>query len=100
MILPAIYCVIAIAAWIDFLRRPPDGLANLGLMIVVWPAALLDLTMRSPADTERSALMPQKWGYYGDHGIFFWVSVISIASGLWLIGAFVDRRIAKAKGRH
>ena len=46
LVLPAGYGVIAALAWIDFIRLPPDGLANLGLMLVVLPVTALDLLLR------------------------------------------------------
>jgi len=46
MALPALYMVIALGAWLDFARLPPDGLANLGLMLVVLPVTALDLALR------------------------------------------------------
>src|ERR671916_629149 len=58
IILPAIYCTIAALAWIDFARLPPDGLANVGLMLVVLPVTVLDLTLRGLLGLARSPLMP------------------------------------------
>ena len=49
--LPALYLVIALGGWLDFARLPPDELANLGLMLVVFPVTALDLALR-PADDQ------------------------------------------------
>lgn len=90
LVLPAVYLLVALGAWIDFARLPPDGLANLGLMLVVLPVALLDLALR-PADSPGSSvLIPDGWGYYADHAIFFAISVAVLASVLFLLGRFID----------
>jgi hypothetical protein len=92
MILPAAYCAIALVAWLDFSRLPPDGLANVGLMLVVLPATLLDLALRSREAPGSFVLMPESLGYYGNHAVFFGVSVLVIAALLWAVGRFFDRR--------
>jgi len=93
-VLPGAYCTIALLAWLDFSRLPPDGLANVGLMLVVLPATLLDLALR-PADAPGSfVLMPDTLGYYGDHAVFFGVSVLIIAACLGWLGHALDRRRA------
>ena len=92
IVLPAAYCAVALLAWIDFARLPPDGLANLGLMLVVFPITLLDLGLR-PADAPGSmVLMPDSLGYYADHAVFFGCSVLVIAAGLWWLGRYLDRK--------
>ena len=89
--LPLIYCLIALGAWLDFARLPPDGLANLGLWLTVFPIAVLDIVLR-PADKPGSSIfMPEGHGYYGDHAIFFTISVAMIAAVLFGIGALIDR---------
>lgn len=90
--LPLIYCLIALAAWVDFARLPPDGLASLGLWLVVFPIAAMDIFLR-PADKPGSSIfLPDGYGYYGDHAIFFTISVALIAAVLFVIGALIDRR--------
>ena len=94
IVLPAAYCAVALLAWIDFARLPPDGLANLGLMLVVFPITLLDLALR-PADAPGSSvLMPDSLGYYADHAVFFGCSVLVIAAALWWLGRYLDRKRA------
>lgn len=93
IVLPAAYCAVAFLAWLDFWRLPPDGLANVGLMLVVFPVTLLDLALR-PAGNSDFVLMPDSFGYYGNYAIFFGVSVVVIAAFLWRIGLFLDRRRA------
>jgi hypothetical protein len=90
--LPLIYCLVALGAWIDFARLPPDGLASLGLWLVVFPVAALDLLFRSADRPGSSIFMPDGHGYYGDHAIFFSISVALIAAVLYAVGAVLDRR--------
>ena len=93
--LPGIYAVIALGAWLDFARLPPDGLASLGLMLVVLPVTLLDLSLRSSSTPGSSVLIPDGHGYYADHAIFFGTSVAAIALVLFLLGAAIDRKRGK-----
>jgi hypothetical protein len=92
-----VYAIVALLAWLNFWRLPPDGLANIELMLVVLPATLLDLALR-PSNAQGSfVLMPDRFGYYGNHAVFFGVTALVIASLLWLLGALMDRR--RAAGR-
>jgi hypothetical protein len=95
MILPIVYCVIAVGAWVDFARLPPDGLASLGLWLVVFPIALLDIALRPSNAPGSSVFMPDGHGYYGNHAIFFTASVFIIALLLYALGAAMDRQLAK-----
>ena len=96
--LPALYLSVAILAWVNFWQLPPDGLANVGLMLVVLPVTALDLILRSPEAPGSSVLMPDSFGYYGDHALFFGISVAVIAAFLWWVGAVLDRRRTARKG--
>jgi hypothetical protein len=40
-----LYVALAVYVWIDFMRLPPDGLANLGLMIVTLPVTIVGLLL-------------------------------------------------------
>ena len=92
IIIPAAYLAVATLAWLDFSRLPADGLANVGLMLVVLPATLLDLALRPSSAPGEFVLMPEGLGYYAAHAVFFWVSAIVIAGALALLGAWIDRR--------
>ena len=97
-VLPLVYCAIALVAWLDFSRLPPDGLANVGLMLVVLPVTLLDLALRPSDAPGSSVLIPDGYGYYADHAMFFGPSVIVIALGLWWLGSYFDGRRAAGRG--
>jgi hypothetical protein len=90
--LPLIYVVIAIATWLNFVRLPPDGLASVGLWIVVFPVLILDLVLRPSGKPGTSIFLPDGHGYYLNHAIFFSVSVVLIAVCLFGLGAMLDRR--------
>jgi hypothetical protein len=96
LILPVVYLVVALGAWLDFASLPPDGLASLGLWLVVFPIALLDIALRSSAAPGSSVFMPDGHGYYGDHAIFFSVSVLIMAVLLYVLGGYIDRLIRQS----
>jgi hypothetical protein len=100
VVLPGIYLVVALGAWLDFISLPADGLANIGLMLVVLPITLLDLVLRSPKHPGDSVLLPDRWGYYVDLSVFFWISVVVIAVVLFLFGHLLDRRSAARTCTH
>ena len=94
-VFPAVYASVALLAWVDFSLLPPDGLANVGLMLIVLPVTLLDLAMRPEGRPGSFVLMPDSFGYYGDHAVFFGTSVLIIGAFLWWLGSRADRRIAR-----
>ena len=96
-LLPGIYAVVAVLAWANFMQLPPDGLANVGLMLVVLPITLLDLALRSTDHPGSSVLMPDSFGYYGDHAIFFGISVVIICAVLCWLGSRIDRRSSRKR---
>ena len=97
ILLPCLYLAIALLAWVNFWFLPPDGLANVGLMLVVLPATILDLVLRSADSPGSPVLVPDRFGYYGDHAVFFWISAIAIAAVLWWMGGILDRRRSRPK---
>ena len=94
-ILPAAYAVAALLGWIDFVRTPPDGLANLGLMVIVAPIALLDLALRPAFGATESLFIPSHLGYYSAHAVFFGCSVLVLAVALFFLGWAMDRLFAR-----
>lgn len=88
--LPAPYCLIALFAWMDFVKRPPDGLANLGLVLIVFPYTMLDDALGSWLNVRESVLMPSGHGYIRDHAIFFGGGVLFVTLLLFLAGTIID----------
>jgi hypothetical protein len=91
IILPAAYLALATSVWIDFVNTNADGLANLGLMLVVLPVTAAGLFIGWLADQESFILLPDGLGYFGDHALFYVPSVAFIALTLWLLGRGIDR---------
>lgn len=95
--LPLAYGALALWAWVDFAATNPDGLANLGLMAVVLPVTLIGLLLGRLIGAQEFVLLPDRFGYYLDHAVFFAPSVLLIAAGLWRLGRAIDRRIARRR---
>jgi len=94
-ILPLAYCAVAFVAWLNFMLLPPDGLANLGLMLVVFPVTLIDLALRPSSAPAEAVLVPDGLGYYVGHTVYFAVAVVVIAAALWWFGRFLDRVLGR-----
>ena len=88
VILPGAYVLLALAFWLDFARTAQDGLANLGLMLAVLPITLLGWALGA----QQFVLLPDRFGYLGNHAAFYVPSVIAIALVLFLLGERLDRR--------
>ncbi len=90
--LPALYLALALYAWIDFTRLPPDGLANLGLGLVTLPITVLGLLLTSALGKTGFVLLPSGLGYYIAHAVYFWPSALLITALLYGIGSYLSRR--------
>jgi hypothetical protein len=86
-IVPVLYLAVAAYAWVDFLRLPTDGLANVGLMLVTLPVTLVGLVLTELAGGEAFVLLPSGFGYYVDHALYYWPSVGATALLLYWIAA-------------
>jgi hypothetical protein len=91
-IVPVAYLLLAAYVWVDFVQTNPDGLANIGLMIVTLPIAALGLLLGWALGQESFVLLPSGFGYLGDHALYYWPSVLLIALGLYWIGVVFGRR--------
>ena len=60
-------------------------------MLVVFPVTALDLALRPANNPGHSIFMPDRFGYYGNHAVFFAASVLVVAALLWIVGAAIDR---------
>jgi hypothetical protein len=90
--LPVTYILIAVYAWVDFMRINPDGLANVGLMLVVFPVTIAGLLLGLALGRDDFVLSPDGFGYFGDHALYYVPSVILVAALLWRLGLSIDRR--------
>jgi hypothetical protein len=82
-LVPVLYLVFAVYIWIDFLRLPPDGLANVGLLIATLPVTVLGLMLSWAVGSAQFVLMPGGFGYYANHAIYYWPSVLITATLLY-----------------
>jgi hypothetical protein len=90
---PVLYVAVAAYAWVDFLREPKDGLANVGLMLVTLPVTLVGLVLTAMAGGDAFVLLPSGFGYYLDHALYYWPSVGATALLLYWIAATLTRGI-------
>ena len=92
LILPALYLSVAAYVWVDFVGTPPDGLANIGLFLVTLPVTVVGLLMTELWGGGGSfMLLPNGFGYFGSHALYYWPSVGLIALLLYLIAGFFVR---------
>ena len=92
VILPGLYLAFALYAWIDFTRTAHDGLANVGLFLVTAPVTAVGLLIDSIIGSKSFALLPDGFGYLGDHALYYVPAVAVTAALLWLLGRKIDRR--------
>jgi hypothetical protein len=65
--------------------------------VVVLPITILGLLAGWALGEESFILLPDRFGYFGDHAVFYFPSVIVVAALLWRLGAGIDRRRAAAR---
>ena len=86
-IISAIYLAGGLAVWISFIRTNHDGLANVGLILYVFPISLLGLAAGWLTGRTEFLLIPDRFGYLGDHAVFFFPSLFAVAALIgWVVG--------------
>ena len=95
LLAPGLYLAFAVYAWIDFMRLPKDGLANIGLMIVTLPVTVVGLVLSWAVGSSKFVLLPDGLGYYGDHAVYYWPSVIITALLVYWLTVGVRRRMQR-----
>ena len=68
--------------WIEFTHINPDGLANVGLILYVFPITLLGFGMAALTGRREFLLIPDRFGYWTDHALFFFPSLFVVAAAL------------------
>jgi hypothetical protein len=91
-ILPGLYLAFALYAWIDFARANRDGLANIGLFLVTAPVTAVGVLIDSITGSRRFSLLPDGFGYLGNHAIYYVPAVALTAVLFFLLGRTIDRR--------
>ena len=92
--LPALYVTFAIYGWIDFVNTNHDGLANVGLFLITFPVTIVLLVVGGMMGRSE-ILMPDGFGYLGDHALYYFPAVAVTAFLWWLIGRAIDRMLAR-----
>lgn len=83
--LTALYLLGAVGVLSNFLLTPPEGLANLPVVIWTLPTALIGLFAVYLPFEIPFPFMPSAFGYYGGHLAFFLPSVALISWIIWRI---------------
>lgn len=93
-ILPCLYLSLALYIWIDFATAAHDGLANVGLFLITFPVTLVGLLVDAITGSTSYSLLPDGFGYLGDHALYYVPAVAVTAALLWVLGRAIDRRPA------
>jgi hypothetical protein len=91
--LPVAYALLAALTFWQFLETNPDGLANVGLVVVVLPVTLIGLLIKWLVGMPEFPLIPDWFGYYWDHAVFFTPSALLVTYLLWRFGLAIDRAV-------
>ena len=91
LVVVAGYLVIAVFTWISFMRTAPDGLANLGLVLVVLPYSLIGLLITWLVGASEFVLIPGGAGYLTAHALFFVPGVVLTTALLWWVMGWFRR---------
>ena len=91
LVVVAGYLVIAAFTWISFMRTAPDGLANVGLLLVVFPYTLIGLLMTWFVGASEFVLIPHGAGYLTAHALFYVPGVVLTTTLLWWVMGWLRR---------
>ena len=84
-IIPSIYLVIGILVWLQFLGSPPDGLANIGIVLYVFPMTMLGFLIFG------KTLPFFSGSYYVSQSKFFFISLITITALIYFICSLISK---------
>jgi hypothetical protein len=99
VVLSAAYLAGGIAVWVDFAMTNPDGLANVGLLLYVLPVTIFGLALGRLAGTSQFPLIPDSFGYWTSHALFFFPSLLAVAGLIYWIAVLVSRIWQRRRGR-
>jgi hypothetical protein len=85
-LLPGAYLAFCAYTWVEFMRLPPDGMANMGVFLAVLPVSLLGFLIRILLRTDGFPFIFEFLGYRWAHALFFFPSA---ALCTWFIYRFV-----------
>ncbi len=84
-----LYCIGAVFVWIDFSYTPPDGLANVGIVLYTLPAFLIGKVISA---REFPFFVG---GYYEAHRVYFIVSVAILSSLMFIVLSVFRKQIER-----
>lgn len=87
-----LYVLLALYVWVDFATAARDGLANVGLFLVTLPVTLIGLLVDWIIGSTKFSLMPDGFGYIGNHAVYYVPAAAITAALMWLLGRKIDRR--------
>jgi hypothetical protein len=98
----AAYVVGGVAVWISLARTNPDGLANVGLVLYVFPVTILGLVAGKLIGRTEFLLIPDRFGYLADHAVFFFPSLLAVTALIGWVAAASLRvwRRTRTRGPH
>lgn len=94
IIVPALYLLGAVFVWLNFSKLPPDGLANIGIVLYTLPVVLI-------ASLATSRQFPYLHGpYYQAHAVYFSLSVVIMTIVLFFVTAWIEKVCKTKKNRN
>ena len=93
-ILTGLCLALALYVWVDFATAARDGLANVGLFAVTFPVTMVGLLVDTMAGSKAFLLLPDGFGYLGNHALYYVPAVAITTTFFWWIGRAIDRRPA------
>jgi hypothetical protein len=90
-VLATVYLLGGVAVWISFARTNPDGLANLGLVLYVFPVTIPALLVGRLLGQTEFILIPHRFGYLAGHALFFFPSLLLVSALIFWVAAARSR---------
>lgn len=87
-LIPLAYFLLGLVIWGGFMSAPPDGLANFGVALYVFPITIATRMM----GLDFPPFAPASLGYYGRHTAFYFPSLIIITAFIYLAAAKIFRK--------
>ncbi len=73
------YVAVGILVWISFVQTNHDGLANVGLILYVFPVSLVGMLLGYLFNGGEFPLIPSSLGYLVGHAVFYFPSLALMA---------------------
>ncbi len=93
IIVPCVYILGAVFVWLDFSHLPPDGLANIGIVLYTFPVILVARVLTN----SEFPFVGSSMDYYEAHALYFGASVFIIALTLYLVVFMIQNWLQRGK---